>query len=49
MQNKHPSLEHLFACACGWFDYGFLQSHTTNRNVDITGAPLLEDDGLNAG
>lgn len=20
MQNKHTSLEHLFACACGWFE-----------------------------
>lgn len=47
MQNKQTSLEHLFACACVWFDliYRILQSRCVHREKTgmITSAPLLQD------
>lgn len=55
MQNKHTSLQHLFACACGWFllTYSILQCDCAQREQtgmlgDISGAPLLEDGGPTA-
>lgn len=39
MQNKHTSLEQLFACACGWFDCNLQYpslSHRTKQECWVT-------------